>query len=480
MTQGKAQARRDEELRAAEAEEAALVTPGTTPTRLAVALDRAEVFVRRFVVLTDHQADAVVLWVALTHGVAAVWAAAYLWVTSPEKQSGKTRLLEVLALPVANPWITGGTTKAALVRKLHGDHPTLLLDESDAAFNGDKEYSEALRGVLNNGYTRGKPYTTCVGTNNTVQDFDVFGPKAIAGIGKLPDTVVDRSIPIRLKRRSRSEQVERFRERLARQEAEEIQDEIAAAVGELVEELDEATPELPEELSDRAQDIWEPLLALADAARGEWPTRARDAAKAQAGVDVEEQTLGIQLLADIREVFGEQEKMATEDVLAALNGLVESPWGGWSHGAGVSPRDLANKLRPYAIRSRSVRIGDKTPKGYQRSQFEDAWSRYLPEDGTAGEAQAVLGGAPAATPATTAPASQKPALFQAQHDPDVADGKGASNPHFNADVADVADKAPPNAAKQVSGGVHSMSEEEYARAWQERQAKDKDNPEVTT
>jgi hypothetical protein len=118
----------------------------------------------------------------------------YLDIHSPEKRSGKSRLLEVVATLAAKPWLTGGTSKAALVRKMDHDSPTLLLDESDTAFGGDKEYGEALRGVLNNGYTRGKPYTTCVGQGTSIkpQDFDVFGAKAIAGIGRLPDTVADR------------------------------------------------------------------------------------------------------------------------------------------------------------------------------------------------------------------------------------------------------------------------------------------------
>jgi tetratricopeptide (TPR) repeat protein len=136
-------------------------------------LHQAERFVRRFVVLSDDQGCATALWTAHTHAIEAAVVTAYLLVTSPEKRSGKTRLLEVLNLLAANTWLTGGTTKAALVRKVDRDAPTLLLDESDAAFNGDKEYSEALRGVLNNGFSRGKPFTTCIGNSHEVHDFNV-------------------------------------------------------------------------------------------------------------------------------------------------------------------------------------------------------------------------------------------------------------------------------------------------------------------
>jgi hypothetical protein len=125
-----------------------------------------------------------------------------LAITSAEKESGKTRLLEVFETLVANPWFTGKVSAAVLTRKIDAQHPTLLLDESDAAFGGDKEYAEALRGVLNTGHRKGGKSSCCVGqgANTTFRDFSTFCPKAIAGIGKLPDTVAGRAISVRLKR----------------------------------------------------------------------------------------------------------------------------------------------------------------------------------------------------------------------------------------------------------------------------------------
>lgn len=418
-------------------------------------LQRAENFLRRFVVLTDDQACAIVLWVAHTHVIEAAVVTAYLSVTSPEKRSGKTRLLEVLRLLVANPWLTGGTTKAALVRKMHKDHPTLLLDESDAAFNGDAEYSEALRGVLNNGFSRGKPYTTCVGNSHEVKDFDVFGAKVVAGIGKLPDTVEDRSIPIGLKRRTRSERVERFRERLARPTGDAISDGLAASLQDLVEELKQAEPDLPRELTDRGWDIWEPLLAIADLAGGEWPTQAREAAVQLSGnQESDDETLGIRLLTDLRAVYEEKdaEKLWTIDILEALNAFEEAAWGGWNDGKGIKARELANKLHPYEIKSRSVRIGEETHKGYFAKQFKDAWSRYVPEKGEKGS-DPVPGGISNGTPGTLALQSQKQGVFETAHDPDVPDGKRASNPHPNADVPDVPDRNPEKTETGVRGCV---------------------------
>lgn len=345
-------------------------------------LVRAEKFIRRFVILSDDQATAVVLWTAHTHAIAAATVTAYLSITSPEKRSGKTRLLEVLRLLVANPWLTGGTTKAALVRKIHRDVPTLLLDESDAAFNGDKEYGEALRGVLNNGFSRGKPFTTCIGNNHDVQDFNVFCPKAIAGIGRLPDTVEDRAIAIRLKRRARSETVQRFRERNERSEGETIADGLLLSVEPLIDELANAQPELPDELSDRGWDIWEQLLAIADAAGGDWPTRARIAAvRLSSAQEPEDDTLGVLLLADCRKALDAEDadRISSKGLLAYLREIEEAPWGNFKNDKPLSAKTLASILRRFEIKSRTVRFPDETTaKGYLREQFEDSWARYLP------------------------------------------------------------------------------------------------------
>jgi hypothetical protein len=177
------------------------VAPHWKPAKGAEILDAVMGFVRRFVSLTESQARVVALWTAHTHAFGAADCTPYLAVNSAEKQSGKTRLLEVLRLLACGPWFTGRVTAGVLSRKIDEVHPTLLLDESDAAFKGEKEYAEALRGILNTGYRRGGVASCCVGQgmNISYRDFSTFCPKAIAGIGKLPDTVMlrpDDNVPI--------------------------------------------------------------------------------------------------------------------------------------------------------------------------------------------------------------------------------------------------------------------------------------------
>jgi len=82
---------------------------------------------------------------------------------SAEKRCGKTLLLEILELLVANPWLTRRATVAVLARKIDQENPTLLFDETDAAFKSGREYGEALRDILNTGLRAGGSHSICVG-----------------------------------------------------------------------------------------------------------------------------------------------------------------------------------------------------------------------------------------------------------------------------------------------------------------------------
>lgn len=231
----------------------------------AILLDDVRTFIRRFVVLDDHQAVAATLWAAHTHVFEAFGCTPYLAISSSEKRSGKTRLLEVLELLVREPLPTANISDAALFRVIDDRQPTLLIDEVDAIF-GKKSPRDELRGIINAGYRRGATTHRMGGANNTtLQTFSVYCPKAFAGIGDcLPETVSDRAIPIRLKRRTRGQTVERFRLREVAPEGQGLRDRLASWLEPQVEYLTESRPSLPEELDDRAQDVWEPLLAVAD------------------------------------------------------------------------------------------------------------------------------------------------------------------------------------------------------------------------
>ncbi len=359
-------------------------TPGWKPAEGCEILDCVLKLIRRFVALTENQARIVVLWAAHTHVLDVLDCTPYLSVNSAEKHSGKTRLLEVLETLVYEPWLTGRVTAAVLTRKIDAVKPTLLLDESDAAFGGEKEYAEALRGVLNSGYRRGGKASCCVGqgANTSYKDFETFCAKAIAGIGKLPDTVADRSVPIRLKR-ARHGEVDRFRKREVERGASEIKARLAAWCGANLEQLRDARPDTPPELSDRQADCCEPLLAIADLAGGSWPETTRRAlvdlcCEAQA----DDQSTGVRLLADIRQIFTDREadRISSADLVAALAGIETSPWAECSRGKPLTAPTLARLLSRFGIAPDSVRFGDGIRKGYKFSDFGDAFFRYLPRE----------------------------------------------------------------------------------------------------
>ncbi len=395
-------------------------TESMRPTETAGLLERIDNFIERFVVLPDESAAvAVALWVAHTWAFEAAHATAYLIVLSPEKRTGKTRLLEILELLIARPWRVTSVSEAAMFRKIDVQRPSLLLDEVDALFGSNSERTEPLRAVINSGNRPGASVARCVGEGGKqrVEDFSVYCPKVLAGIdtGRLPDTILDRGVVIRMQRKTDRDPVERLRVRLVEPQAIEQVRELAEDWAERhVDELRAALPELPTEINDRAGEAWEALLAIADLAGGEWPARARRAALALSAGDEDETSHGTKLLARIKMPMSGQDQISTVDLLLTVNEDDELPFGGWREGKGIDPRTLARLLRPYGIKPGTIRQDDgKTPKGYRREWFEQAFTRYVP-------------GPP-----------QPP---QPPHPSDNDDGFGVADSAPVADVAHVADK----------------------------------------
>jgi hypothetical protein len=347
-------------------------------------LERVGALIARYIVLPSEEAKtALVLFALHTWAVEAAYSTPYMAIVSAEKQSGKTRLLEVVALVVREPWHTASTTEAALFRKIEQAEPTLLLDEIDAIFGSNTERTEPLRACLNAGNRRGASVARCVGkgTKMEVKDFSVFCPKVLAGIdtGRLPETIQDRAVMLHMKRRREGEHVERLRYRFAVEEAAPLRTDLEAWAAGAVEELRDAIPELPDELGDRQADAWEALLAIADLAGGDWGDRARSAAVAlSATADGDEVGRGTQLLVGIRGALDGREVVTTAELLEAINADDELPFGAWREGKGLDARTLARLLKPYGVKPRVLRVGDETPRGYRRQELQDVFERYLP------------------------------------------------------------------------------------------------------
>lgn len=338
---------------------------------------------RCYVDMTDQQNLIVSLWAVHAHLIPVLQFTPYLSITSAERESGKSRVLDLLSYLVPKPWKTERTSAAALVRKTANEQPTLLLDEADTAFSGDKDYSEALRGILNSGFYWKGNSTICAGQGAkiTVETFSTFGAKAIAGINKLPDTVASRSIPIRLKRAQRG-RVPKFEERLPEVTAplEELRSRIEKFADEITERTKVARPKMPDELSDRQADATFPLIAIADILGGEWPKLTRHALVTLCTSRAVPQSRGEQLLADIRKVFDDRmiDRIASVDLAEALGKLEDSPWAEWGKNEKpITAVKMAQILKNYEIGPHPVRDGEKVFKGYERKEFAETWSRYL-------------------------------------------------------------------------------------------------------
>jgi hypothetical protein len=349
----------------------------------AALLEDVHAFLARFVVYPSQEAHtAHTLWVAHTHFMDTWDSTPRLAFLSAEPESGKTRALEVSNLLVPNPVDAVNVSAAYLFRKVAADSPTVLFDEIDTVFctrNGAAGNNEDIRGLLNAGHRRGATAGRCVVQGNTVmtEELPAYAAVALAGLGDLPDTILSRAIIIRMNRRAPSERVEPFRARLHTATGHAFRDRLAAwAKGARF----AGWPALPDEVTDRAADCWEPLVAVADLAKGRWPGAARTAAVflvARLVGDRREASLGLRLLADMRTVFSDDEAKTTSTILDKLQKLDESPWGD-IRGKPLTDRGLATRLRAYGIEPRTLRVGGATPRGYRKEDFVDAWARYCP------------------------------------------------------------------------------------------------------
>lgn len=359
-------------------------------------LDDIHAFLGRFVAYPNpHAHVAHTLWVGHSHMMGAWETSPRIAFLSPEPASGKTRALEITELLVPRAISAVNMSSSALFRVIGSEDglPTILFDEIDTVFGPKARENEELRGLLNAGYRRGaKTYRSLVtGKAVKVEEIEAFSAVALAGLGDLPDTILSRSVIVRMRRRAPGESVEPYRRRLHAAEGYQLRDRLAewACINEA--EAACAWPEMPEGIADRDADCWEALLAIADLAAGHWPETVRVAAVAHVADSASRrESLGVKLLTDVRTVFGSSEQLPTAELLDALNRMDESPWGDL-RGKPLDARRLSRMLGNYGVGPTTIRTGSGTPKGYRSIDLYDAWRRYLPS----------LGGEKPATTATS-------------------------------------------------------------------------------
>lgn len=356
----------------------------TTDTiNAAAVLDDVETFLSRFVVYpTDAARVAHVLWIAHAWFMDNWESTPRIAFLSPEPGSGKSRALEVTEPLVPRAVHAVNASPAALFRKVADPtgSPTILFDEIDTVFGPKAKDNEDLRGLLNAGHRRGATTLRAVvkPTGIEVEEFPSYCAVALAGLDDLPDTIMTRSIVVRMRRRAPGETVEPWRHRINAPEALELQErlmELANAAQNAIE-----WPDIPDGIEDRNADVWEALLAVADMAGGRWPEVARRSAVALVAESAEgAPSIGVMLLRDLRVIFREAnaDKLGTEELLESLNEMDESPWGD-IRGKELDARALSRRLNKYGVKPKNLRVGGTVLKGYEAADLHDAWSRYLP------------------------------------------------------------------------------------------------------
>jgi hypothetical protein len=355
-----------------------------TPTRPAdgtLILGQLHTALTRYVILPSPAATvAVVLWIAATHAQQAWQHAPRLVIRAPEKRCGKSRLLDIVEGTCHAPLITVNASPAAIYRAIGTDTPpTLLVDEADTIFGGkNADANEDLRGLLNAGHQRNRPAIRWDAGTRSLETIPTFAMAALAGIGAMPDTIEDRAVVIRMRRRGPGERVAPFRYRRDRPALTEIAAGLSGWLAAHLAGLERAEPPMP--LEDRAADTWEPLIAVADLAAGDWPHLARTAAVTLTGDHDQAASVSdrIRLLADCRAAFGDADALPSTTLVTRLRADPEAPW--CEPAPGITPKRLATLLADYDIRSTPIRFGEPTgqARGYYRADFTDAWARYCP------------------------------------------------------------------------------------------------------
>jgi putative DNA primase/helicase len=329
---------------------------------------------------TDAVKVAATLWILMTWFIPASHILPIAWINAPEKRCGKSTLLTLMSRLSKKSLSTSNISASALFRSIESYKPTLFIDEIDTFINDN----EGIRGVLNAGHSRDNPYIIrCVGDDNEPVPFNVYGAKAISGIGKIPNTLIDRSISLTLRRKMKNESKKRVRD-LPVDITNKIQSQLARWSNDNMAAVKAAKPVLPPYINDRAQDNWEILLKIAMILGDDWLEKAHNACIEISGIESDEPSLNEQLLADIRTVFNlyGSNRLLSRDLLTGLCRDSEMIWSTLNHGKPITLPQISKRLSGFRISSKCMRTIDVNSKevrgrGYDINEFEDAFSRYL-------------------------------------------------------------------------------------------------------
>ena len=373
------------------------VTPHPEPVVIGDLLTDIEAVIKRHVVLNDHAATALAVWVLHTYVYDMRDTVAYVAIESPEKRCGKTTLLTVLGAMANKPLIASNVTVGALFRAIDTCQPTLLIDEADTFLAGNS----TMRGIINSGNTwrtayvlrlskskqspnggqneiRGDHSLTVAAlthSNSGLKRFSCWCPKVVAMIGKVPDTIADRSIVVHMTRKLTSE----IREPLAELNPATIKAKCARFALDERQKVAQHEKIHGKDLNDRAADTFDPLYVIARFAGQEWEQKLHAAAVA-ISPGASAKSAAAQLLLDIHIIFvlSGKPKIFTRDLITALQDERCDIGSQVVKYSAIDEYGISQALRPYGIKPTTFRIGKEVNKGYVGEEFVDTLARYVP------------------------------------------------------------------------------------------------------
>jgi hypothetical protein len=341
---------------------------------------------QRFVIVDDNGYVVICLHSVLAYLWELFFKLPILRLKSPVKRCGKSTVLDVIERLTLRPLLTVSVSPAGLFRIIEIYHPYILVDEADS-FGVE---NDELRTIVNGGFERGRPAIRVNKETLKPEFFDTFGPKVLASIGGLHETIEDRSIIVNMKRKPPGSEVEELcdcdpsvfvtlRRKLQRWA---IDNRDAIRATKLTR---------PKALLDRAWNKWRPLLTIAHVIGGNWYAMCLKAALDMTGEFDEEMSIVAEVLTRIRALFRDEQKkmltgsvefLATFIILDYLNSDDEAPWADWKKGdkEGITAEKLSRLLKPFKIKSVHRQINHQRTRGYLLKDFKEASDAYLPPE----------------------------------------------------------------------------------------------------
>lgn len=337
-------------------------------------------FLNKYIVLPEGADIAIALWICHAHCLNAFELSPILQIKSPSKGCGKSVLLGIVGKLLPLNISSGDVSSASMFRLIDKSQASICIDEADVSVNGNNDFTK----LLNSSYLKETARVLrCSGNDHNPRSFSSWGPKVVAGIGNLRDTIESRSIQINMRRKTCQDKVGRYSVIGCREEMRVLHSKLARFAHDCTEDLSLADPKVPESLGDRQADNWRPLLAIADLARGEWPDKARRAAIALCKGTMDEEGIEEMLLYDLRDMFAKENepKVFSQKIINFLKKLEDRPWPEYINGQPITPPQLAKILGRFGIKPKNVKIKGITKKGYFVADFKDSFTRYLSATG---------------------------------------------------------------------------------------------------